>query len=56
MRFEAVARSIVASQRDFPMTADSVTPAGYEVPCIEQVLTAEELDRELHYAGGGSIT
>lgn len=29
-------------------------PAGYEAPCIEQVLTADELDRELHYAGGVS--
>lgn len=29
-------------------------PTGYEAPCIEQVLTADELNREVHYAGAAS--
>jgi hypothetical protein len=33
------------------MTVDSDAPTGYEAPCIEQVLTADELAREVHYAG-----
>lgn len=33
------------------MTGDSYAPAGYESPCIEQVLSADELAREVHYAG-----
>ena len=36
------------------MTGDIEAPSGYEAPCIEQVLTAEELDREVFYAGIGS--
>ena len=37
------------------MNDDRSIPAGYEAPCIEQVLTADELDREVHYAGGSSV-
>ena len=27
-------------------------PEGYEPPSIEEVLSADELQREVHYAGG----
>jgi|688.fasta_scaffold78358_1 hypothetical protein len=30
-------------------------PADYEAPRIEQVLTAEDVEREVHYAGGSSV-
>lgn len=30
-------------------------PAGYEAPCIEQVLSADDVEREVHYAGGSSL-
>ena len=32
--------------------ADSTDPAAYEPPCVESVLTPEELERQAHYAGG----
>jgi len=35
-------------------TPDEGTPPvddGYEAPAVETVLTAEELEREIHYAG-----
>lgn len=30
---------------------DQKTPTAYESPAIESVLTAESLEREVHYAG-----
>jgi hypothetical protein len=39
--------------------SDSNSPdpasADYEAPCIETVLTPEELEREVIYGGGGSV-
>ena len=37
-----------------PEVAKSTAPAGYEAPAIEDVVSAEELEREVHYAGVGS--
>jgi hypothetical protein len=34
--------------------ADSAVPPAYEAPSIEDVVTAEEMEREVHYAGVGS--
>jgi len=32
------------------------TPQAYRAPAIEQVLTTEELERQVHYAGEPSVT
>jgi hypothetical protein len=33
---------------------ESVAAPAYETPAIEEVITAEEMEREVHYAGDGS--
>jgi hypothetical protein len=30
------------------------TPSAYEAPAIEDTITPEEMEREVHYAGDGS--
>jgi hypothetical protein len=30
-------------------------PPAYETPAIEEVITPEEMEREVHYAGDGTI-
>jgi len=41
---------------DTATATDTVTaePGGYEPPCIEQVLDAEDLEQEVLYAGGST--
>ena len=34
--------------------ADAPRTAAYEAPLIEETITPEELEREVHYAGDGS--
>jgi hypothetical protein len=34
-----------------PRIPDDRTPESYEPPCVEQVMSAEDLAREVHYAG-----
>jgi hypothetical protein len=33
---------------------ESVAAPAYETPAIEEVIPAEEMEREVHYAGDGS--
>jgi hypothetical protein len=50
-----LARSTIMTERiqsDGP--ADRVAKPAYESPKIEETVTAEELKREVHYAGDGT--
>jgi hypothetical protein len=38
----------------FPEQADAASTLAYEAPAIEETITPEELQREVHYAGDGS--
>jgi hypothetical protein len=40
-----------ADQREIPKSAEVGAPPTYEAPKIETVLTPEDLEREVHYAG-----
>jgi len=37
-----------------PEVAESTAPPAYEAPAIEETITPEEMEREVHYAGRGS--
>jgi len=37
-----------------PEGADSAVPPAYEAPVIEETITPEEMEREVHYAGDGT--
>jgi hypothetical protein len=37
-----------------PEEAESAARPTYETPAIEEIVTAEEMEREVHYAGVGS--
>ena len=37
-----------------PEVAESTAPAAYEAPAIEETITPEEMEREVHYAGDGT--
>ena len=37
-----------------PEEAESAATQAYETPAIEEIVTAEEIEREVHYAGVGS--
>ncbi|MBY0277486.1 hypothetical protein K2Z84_19310 [Candidatus Binatia bacterium] len=43
-----------------PDPSDAGTPASvvpeYEAPCVETVLTSDEVEREAHYGGNVSMT
>lgn len=34
--------------------AEATTPPAYETPAIEETITPEEMEREVHYAGDGT--
>lgn len=40
--------------KKLPEGAESAAPPVYKAPAIEEVVTAEEMEREVHYAGVGS--
>jgi hypothetical protein len=35
-------------------TADAAGTPAYEAPAIEETITSEEMEREVHYAGDGT--
>jgi hypothetical protein len=41
-------------KKDSELAAAEVAPA-YDAPAIEEIVTAEEMEREVHYAGDGTI-
>ena len=38
-------------EQDLPKVVETTDKQEYDAPAIESVMTADELDREVHYAG-----
>lgn len=41
--------------KESPEQADAATAPAYEAPSIEEIVTPEEMEREVHYAGDGTV-
>ena len=44
----------MSEDKKTPEEADSAALPAYEAPAIEETITPEELEREVHYAGDGT--